>query len=84
MTAIAAKMAENGRITVPLNLRAALGLERGGPVILEVVEGELRVRSVAQAMERARAISRRIIAGRDGFSVDDFLSDRRREAEREA
>jgi len=83
MTAIAARMAENGRITIPLNVRAALGLERGGPVVLEVVEGELRVRSVAQAMERARSISRRIVAGHGAASVDDFLADRRREAARE-
>ena len=83
MPAIAARMAENGRITIPLNVRTALGLERGGPVVLEVVEGELHVRSVVQAMERARAISRSIVAGREGASVDDFLADRRREAARE-
>ena len=83
MTAIATKMAENGRITIPLNVRAAVGLERGGSVILEVVDGELRVRSVAQAMERARAISREALAGREGFSVDSFLAERRREAKRE-
>jgi AbrB family looped-hinge helix DNA binding protein len=83
MPTISAKMAENGRITIPLNVRAAVGLERGGSVVLEVVDGELRLRSVAQAMDRARAISRKIIAGRQGFTVDDFLADRRREAERE-
>ncbi len=83
MSAIAARIAENGRITIPLNVRAALGLERGGPVVLEVVEGELHVRSVARSMERARAVSQRIVAGGEGVSVDDFLADRRREAARE-
>jgi AbrB family looped-hinge helix DNA binding protein len=84
MAAVVARMAENGRITIPSNIRAALGLERGGSVVLEIVEGELRVRSVAQAMERARAISRRIVEGRGSASVDDFITDRRREAAREA
>ena len=83
MAVISTTMTENGRITIPLNLRAALGLEHGGSVIVEVVDGELRMRSVVQALERARAISREIIAGREGFSVDDFLAERRREAERE-
>ena len=84
MTAVATKMSENGRITFPASIRAAVGLERGGNVIVEVVDGELHVRTVAQAMERARAIARKIAAGKKGASVDDFLADRRREAERDA
>ena len=83
MTGIAARMAENGRITIPMNVRTALGLERGGPVVLEVVDGELHVRSVARAMEHARAVSQKIVRGRKSISVDDFLADRRREATRE-
>jgi len=80
---VSTKMTEDGRITIPLDIRAAVGLGRGGTVILDVVDGELRMRSAARALERARAISRDIIAGREGFSVDDFLAERRREAERE-
>lgn len=84
MAAVATKMSENGRITFPANIRAAVGLERGGDVIVEVVDGELHVRTVAQAMDRARAIARRIASGKKDASVDDFLAERRREAEREA
>ena len=84
MTAISTKMSETGRITVPLGVRAAVGLERGGPVVIEIVDGELRVRSIAQSMSRARALTRKIMAGKKGVSVDDFLADRRREAKREA
>lgn len=83
MTAITAKMSDTGRVTVPLDVRAALGLERGGQVVLEVVDGELRLRSVAAAMDRARALTLGLTAGKRGVSVDDFLADRRREAERE-
>lgn len=83
MAHIATKMSENGRITFPIDLRSEVGLERGGNVIVEVVEGELHIRSVARAMERARAVSRRIMRGRKGVSVDDFLAERRRETERE-
>lgn len=84
MKFIVTKMPENGRITFPIDVRAEVGLERGGNVIVEVVEGELHVRSVAQAMERARALTRRIIAGKEGGTVDDFLAERRCEAKREA
>ncbi len=55
MTTVATKMAPNGRITFPARIRAAVGLEKGGDVVVEVVDGELHVRGVAQAVERARA-----------------------------
>jgi bifunctional DNA-binding transcriptional regulator/antitoxin component of YhaV-PrlF toxin-antitoxin module len=71
-------------MTVPASIRAAVGLQRGGDVIVEVVDGELHVRTVAQAMERARALARRIVDGKTGGAVDDFLADRHREATREA
>jgi AbrB family looped-hinge helix DNA binding protein len=83
MTAVTTKMSENGRMTVPASVRSAVGLERGGDVIVEVVDGELRVRTVAQAMNRARAIARRIVGNNKAATVDDFLADRRGEAARE-
>jgi AbrB family looped-hinge helix DNA binding protein len=84
MSSLSTKMSDTGRITVPLGVRAALGLEKGGPVVLDLVDGELRIRSVAQAMERARALTREMTQGLTGLSVDDFLADRRREAKRES
>ena len=84
MAAVSTKMSETGRITVPPGMCAARKASNsGGRSASEVVDGELRVRSVAQAMDRARALTREIMAGRKGLSVDDFLTDRRREAERE-
>ena len=83
MTAVTTRMSENGRMTVPASIRAAVGLDRGGDVIVEVVDGELRVRTVAQAMERARAVARKIVGGKTGGTVEDFLADRRREIARE-
>jgi AbrB family looped-hinge helix DNA binding protein len=84
MSAVTTKMSENGRMTVPASIRAAVGLERGGDVIVEVVDGELHVRTVAQAMERARAAARKIMGRKKGGTVEDFLADRRRDAAREA
>lgn len=84
MNAITTRISENGRMTIPASVRAAVGLVRGGDVIVEVVDGELHVRTVAQAMERARAIARKIAKGKIGGSVEDFLADRRQEADRGA
>jgi AbrB family looped-hinge helix DNA binding protein len=84
MSAVTTKMSENGRMTVPASIRAVVGLERGGDVIVEVVDGELRLRTVAQAMERARAVARKILGRKKGGTVEDFLADRRRDAAREA
>jgi AbrB family looped-hinge helix DNA binding protein len=83
MTAISTRISENGRITVPAKLRAAAGLECGAEVVLELVDGELHLRSLARAMERAREKSRVLLAGKKNVSVDDFLADRRAEAARE-
>ena len=84
MASLSTKMSDTGRITVPLGVRTALGLEKGGQVVLDVVDGELRIRSVAQAMDRARALTRELARGLTGLSVDDFLADRRRDAKRES
>ncbi|MGH6991747.1 MAG: AbrB/MazE/SpoVT family DNA-binding domain-containing protein [Caulobacteraceae bacterium] len=83
MNAIPAKLSESGRLTVPAKLRALTGLEPGKGVVLDVVAGELRVRSVAQAMDAARSKTKALIKGRSGVSVDAFLAGRRRDAERE-
>jgi AbrB family looped-hinge helix DNA binding protein len=81
MNAVTTKVSETGRMTVPASLRTALGLEHGGDVVLEVVDGELHMRTVSQAMDRARALAREML--RDKTTVDEFLADRRREAARE-
>lgn len=82
MPSVASRMSENGRVTFPAPFRKALGLERGGDVIIELADGELRVKTVAGVMSRARALAARMTAGKDGASVDAFLDGRRRDAER--
>lgn len=80
MNLIAGKMAGNGRVTVPLAMRQALGLEAGGNVVLELADGEIRVRAVESAMADARALTRKLLGKNSTASVDDFLSERQREA----
>jgi hypothetical protein len=54
----------------------------GDTVLVDVDDGELRVRSVPKALERARAILRKYVPEGVGLA-DELIAERRREAERE-
>lgn len=70
-------------MSLPAEFRKAVGLERGGDVVLELAGNEIRVRAVDEVVARAQELTRRLLASKSGTSVDDFLAERRREAERE-
>ncbi len=78
MRHVSSKMTENGRLTVPSAIRKQLGLHAGTTVLLEVVDGELRARTVASTMDRARAMSRAMIGDGGGGSAE-LIAERRRE-----
>ncbi len=71
------RVSPSGRVSLPAEFRKAIGLDRGGRVVLELDEGEIRIRTVQQAVARAQAMSRQLLAGKPGLSVDDFLAHRR-------
>ena len=82
MNATLSKIDAGGRLIIPAQARKALSLESGGPVVLTLVDGELRVRSVASAMAELQVQTSSFLSG-DGASVSDFLTARRAEAARE-
>ena len=82
MNATLSKIDAGGRLIIPVQTRKALSLEYGGPVVLTLVDGELRVRSVASAMAELQAQASSFLSG-DGASVDAFLTARRAEAVKE-
>ena len=71
-----------GRITIPAEMRKALGLEPGTQVVLEAGADGVRVRTWEQTL---RAVQDYLACYRSpGVSVvDEFLSERREEALRE-
>jgi AbrB family looped-hinge helix DNA binding protein len=83
MTRQRAKIAPGGRIVIPAKMRKELGLEPGEHVILECVDGELRVRSLRAAVKRAQDFVRRYIPDDDRSLVDELIAERRQEAARE-
>lgn len=82
MNALSGKLAEGGRLVVPVAFRKEMGIEPGDQVFMEVVDGQLHVWSQKQAIARAQAQLRQLTGGKRSL-VDELLAERRAEAERD-
>lgn len=79
MKEIRTKVGEGGRLVIPAAYRKALGLKPGDKVILVLEEGELRVVTARQAIERAQSVVRKYIS--EGRSLSqELIGERRKEA----
>ncbi len=78
-----ARVMADGRVSLPVELRKKHGLLHGGELIVEDAGDAIVLRTVDQAVARAQSLSRRLVAGQTGTSVEDFLADRAREAKAE-
>ena len=78
---ISVRLAPNGRMVLPKAARAALGVTGAGIVSLSVEGDEVRLTSMASNVKRAQALYREHV--KNGTSSDDFLEERRQEAERD-
>lgn len=83
MAAVRTRVSESGRLSIPAEFRKAVGLEHGGAVVVELDGREIRIRTVDEVVDRAQALTRQLLGGRPDASVDAFLVERHREAERE-
>ena len=75
-----AKVMPDGLLSLPAELRERHGLGNGGEVIVEDLGDAIVLRTLDQVVARAQALSRRLVAGKEGATVEDFLADRAREA----
>ena len=73
-------VSKSGHLDLPADFRRSMGIENGGPVSVWFVNGELRIRAVADILAELQTEGSRILAN---DSVDRFLADRREEAARE-
>ncbi len=71
-----------GRILLPAKIRKSLSLESGQELSLKVDENRLVLDKVESAIQRLQATAKKKRKGTTG-AVDEFLADRRLEAERE-
>jgi antitoxin PrlF len=76
------RLVSGGRLQVPAEMRRLLGLSDGDTVIMEVVNGELHVRPLREALARVRELLRPY-RSESGSVVDEFIAERRAEAAKE-
>ncbi len=77
-----AHVGPDGRIVIPAAYRKLLGIENGGPVLMLLEEGEIRLTGRDGAIARAQALVAPFLKD-DSTSTDAFLAERRREARRD-
>ena len=75
------KIASNGRLVLPKSAREALGIEDAGVLALSIEGDHVRLSSIQADLKRVQALYRKHV--KNGTSSDEFLEQRRREAERE-
>jgi len=82
MTAYRGRIVSGGRLQIPADVRKELGLADGDNVRLEVVDGELRVRTYSAVIGKIQEEVRQYIPA--GISLsDELIEDRKTEAARE-
>lgn len=74
---IEVKLTPSGRISLPADVRRRLGLKGGERLLLDERSDAIVLRTAAQAVAHARAISDRILTGKEDVGVDDFLEARK-------
>jgi AbrB family looped-hinge helix DNA binding protein len=75
-----ATVTASGRMSLPADIRKRYGLSKGGDVIVEDTGDAIIIRTLDQTVQRAQAMARRLIQ-ESHASVDDFLADRRKDAD---
>jgi AbrB family looped-hinge helix DNA binding protein len=73
---------EQGRVTIPAQIRRAAGIEAGVPLVVYVEDGRVVIETREQLADRTRRDVAAAWTG-DGSVVDELIADRRAEAARE-
>ena len=73
------RLVSGGRLQLPAEMRKALSLGDGDTVLLEIVDGEIHVRPLRDAVSRVQARLREYVPA--GVSLaDELIAERRAEA----
>ncbi|GJE36901.1 AbrB/MazE/SpoVT family DNA-binding domain-containing protein [Methylobacterium persicinum] len=82
MSPRAIKITDGGELAIPASFRQELGVEVGDTVLVEVANGELRVRSRSSAVANAQRLMRQLVSD-DISLVNELIADRRVDAGRD-
>ncbi len=76
------KVSEGGRVVIPAPIRRSLDLSEGDTVVWDIQNGEVHLSTRKKQLEKARALFQKTTPpGAQPKLVQDFLDQRRREAE---
>lgn len=80
------RLSENGRIVIPSQIREAMGISAGEPVLMELEDGILRVESHRRRIRRIQEEFRKHVPIKPGEMLmsDQLIAERREEARRAA
>ena len=79
MNEIKTRLAEGGRIAIPVEYRQALGLQVGDELIMRLENGEIRIFTLHRAVKHTQELVRQYIPqGR--LLSDELLAERRLES----
>ncbi|MGD0735534.1 MAG: AbrB/MazE/SpoVT family DNA-binding domain-containing protein [Terracidiphilus sp.] len=81
-TGAKAKINQNGRIVIPADIREELGIKPGDTLLMDVVDGVLRVESFNARLARIQDELVQLV-GPDRMVSDELIAERRAEAWRE-
>ena len=77
------RISPSGRLSIPADVRKRLGLENGGKVMLDEGEHGLTLTTAMQRVRKAQALYRQFSKGKPGFTVDEFIAEKRADAAKE-
>ena len=82
MASQSVKLVEGGKLVIPASFRRAMGIKPGDTLVVELAEGELRVRSLPSAIRQVQARLREMNPESRSLA-NELIADRRAEAARE-
>lgn len=77
------RLDDDGRLTIPDELKEAVGLKQGHVFTLLVDDGEIHIIPARTAIRKAQEAYRQLFPN-GGGTVDEFIAERRAEAARES
>jgi AbrB family looped-hinge helix DNA binding protein len=83
MTRFKTKVTEGGRVVLPAQVRRELGIDVGDELVVLVEGSSLRLLSYEESLREAQELVARYAPARGRSVVDEFLAERRAEAEAE-
>jgi AbrB family looped-hinge helix DNA binding protein len=77
---IQVKVSPSGRLSIPADVRKRLGLEKGGSLMLNVDEFGITLTNFQQRVAKAQSLYRELMNGKQDFTIDEFLAEKRADA----